>query len=101
MTSTPFGSSGATPRFSCILSPPDNTDETLTYTERVVVQSLTTDGYTLDVPGTKSTRTGGFIQDLPGDVTSVGVYRCSSTSTTSGISSSADLTILSKDSKYN
>ena len=101
MTSTPFGSSEAAPHFSCILSPPDNTDDTESYTERVVVQSLTRDGYTLDVPGTKTTQTGGFIQDLPGDVTSVGVYKCSSTSTATGISTSADVTILSKDSKYN
>ncbi|XP_030843743.1 uncharacterized protein LOC115924937 [Strongylocentrotus purpuratus] len=100
MTSTPFGSSGATPRFSCILSPPDNTDDTVSYTERVIVQSLTTEGYTLDVPGTKTTQTGGLIQDLPGDVTSVGLYKCSSTSTTTGISTSADVTILSKDRHF-
>eukprot|EP00057_Strongylocentrotus_purpuratus_P008760 XP_011663234.1 PREDICTED: uncharacterized protein LOC100889872 [Strongylocentrotus purpuratus] len=100
MTSTPFGSSGATPRFSCILSPPDNTEDSVTYTERVIVQSLTTEGYTLDVPGTKITQPGGLIQDLPGDVTSVGVYKCSSTSTTYGISTSADVTILSKDRHF-
>ncbi|XP_063969892.1 uncharacterized protein LOC129282686 [Lytechinus pictus] len=99
MTSTPFESPGNAPTFSCVLSP-DNTQNTITYTERVVRPSLTPGGYTLNIPGMEVTQTGGFTQNLPGDETSVGVYRCSSTSTITGTSTSADVTILSQERHF-
>nr|XP_054765361.1 uncharacterized protein LOC129272155 [Lytechinus pictus] len=99
ITSSPFGSIGTTPKFSCILSS-DNANYTITYTERVVRPSLTTEGYSLEVPGTNTSRAGGFIQELPDDVTSVGVYKCTSTSTITGTSTSADVTILSHERHF-
>ncbi|XP_041475761.1 uncharacterized protein LOC121424220 [Lytechinus variegatus] len=101
MTASPFGSIGTAPSFSCILSP-DNANDTITYTERVVQPSLTTEGYSLEVPGTNTSRVGGFIQELPDDMTSVGVYRCTSTSTSpiTGTSTSADVTILSHERHF-
>ncbi|XP_063969951.1 uncharacterized protein LOC129282660 isoform X2 [Lytechinus pictus] len=95
MTSSPFGSTETPPSFSCVLSP-DNIQDTITYTEREVRPSLTTEGYSLDVPGTNTSRIGGFTQNLPGGTTSVGVYKCSSTSTITGTSTSVDVTILSQ-----
>ncbi|XP_041453207.1 uncharacterized protein LOC121406254 [Lytechinus variegatus] len=100
MTSTPFGSTGNTPSFSCIVSS-DNTHDYITYTERAVRPSLTTNGYTLNVPGIEAPQTGGFTQNLPNGATSVGVYECSSTYTITGSSTSADVTILSQYSTYN
>ncbi|XP_041452903.1 uncharacterized protein LOC121405973 [Lytechinus variegatus] len=99
MTSTPFGSPGNAPTFSCVLSP-DNTQNTIIYTERGVRPSPTPAGYTLDVPGSEETLNGGLTQNLPDEATSVGVYKCSTTSTITGTSTSADVTILSQDSTY-
>ncbi|XP_041453199.1 uncharacterized protein LOC121406246 [Lytechinus variegatus] len=99
MTSSPFGSTGTSPSFSCILSA-DKTQDTITYTERVVRPSLTPESYTLDVLGSETTHTGGFTQNLPDDTTSVGVYKCSSTSTSTGTSTSVDVTILSQDRHF-
>nr|XP_054774528.1 uncharacterized protein LOC129282680 [Lytechinus pictus] len=99
MTSTPFGSPGNAPTFSCVLSP-DNTQNTITYTERVVRPSLTPGGYTLNVPGSEVTLNGGLTQNLPDEVTAVGVYKCSTTSTITGTSTSADVTILLQERHF-
>ncbi|XP_041452804.1 uncharacterized protein LOC121405881 isoform X3 [Lytechinus variegatus] len=99
MTSSPFGSTETPPSFSCVLSP-DNVQDTITYTEREVRPSLSTEGYSLDVPGTNTSLIGGFTQNLPAGATSVGVYKCSSTSTITGTSTSVDVTILSQDRHF-
>ncbi|XP_063957173.1 uncharacterized protein LOC129272155 [Lytechinus pictus] len=99
MTPSPFGSTRTSPSFSCILSS-HTPQSTITYAERAIRPSLTPEGYTLNVPGTDTSQTGGFTQTLPDDAKSVGVYKCSSTSTITGTSTSVDVTILSQDRHF-